>query len=355
MILNQYLISSEMKPNIDIKRLEETSFTESEYHQLLQEFNGNRTVYKIEQYEWYQKHGKYLVAVAIVNGKLVGQATGYACNVSCKGVKIPISWGCDTFVLPQYRGLGLGKKLQKYLHNNTQNFSSAGYTPLNGIIKRKCGAKELFTNDFLYYPVTNLFNFALKKLGKKWLNKDLKIPSCSFPLYYYLNRKKIKRFTVCIEEYKDISEEILAFIETTLHSQYDFYVIRDKEYMQWKYVENPSMTFKMLTIRKNDVLCGVIFFTDVASCALSGINLRHCKLLDSILVKDCGFTQKDALLCVMQYWTSRNIRVDGIASMFNVPYLGKVGFKRPMLSTLQNVNIHSPYMAYSDQDLEQMH
>lgn len=343
-----------MKPNIEIKRLEDTSFTESEYYQLLQEFNGNRTEYKYEQYEWYRKHGKYLVAVAIMDGKLAGQATSYVCNVFCNGTKLPISWGCDTFVLPQYRGLGLGKKLQEYLHEHTENFSSAGYTPLNGIIKRKCGAKELFVNDFVYYPVSNLFHFAFKKLGKKWLKKNLELPPCSFPLYYYLNKKRIKGFKVSIEEYDNISDEVLTFMETTLRSQHDFYVIRDKEYMQWKYVENPSMTYRMLTVRKADVLCGVIFFTDVASCALSGINLRHCKLLDSILVDDCGFTQKDALISVMQYWISQHIQIDGIASMFNVSYLGKVGFKRAMLSTLQNVKIHSPYIAYSDQDLEQM-
>ena len=343
-----------MKPEIEIKRLEETFFSEHEYYQLLQEFNGTRTAYKYKQYKWYKKHGKYLVAVVIVNGRLVGQATSYVCNASYSGVTLPISWGCDTFVLPQYRGLGLGKRLQKYLHEHTDNFSSAGYTPLNGIIKRKCGAKELFVNDFIYYPISNLFNFAFQKLGSKWFKKNFKLPSCGFPFYYYLNKKRIKGFKISVEEYSAISDEILAFMEATLHSQYDFYVIRDKEYMQWKYVENPSMTFKMLTVRKNEVLCGVIFFTDVALCALSGINLRHCKLLDSILVKDCGFTQKDALMCVMQYWTSRHIRIDGIASMFDVPYLGKVGFKRPMLSTLKNVKIHSPYMAYSDQDLEQM-
>ena len=343
-----------MQPNIEIKRLEDTSFTESEYYQLLQEFNGDRTKYKYEQYKWYREHGRYLVAVVIVNGKLAGQATCYVCNVFCNGTKLPISWGCDTFVLPQYRGLGLGKKLQKYLHEHTVNFSSAGYTPLNGIIKRKCGANELFINDFLYYPVSNLFNFVFQKLGKKWFKKDLKLPSCSFPFYYHLNKKRKKEFKISVEEYTNISDEILAFMEATLHSQYDFYVIRDKEYMQWKYIENPSMTFRMLTVRKTDILCGVIFFTEVATCALSGINLRYCKLLDSILVNDCGFTQKDALISVMRYWTSQHIQVDGIASMFNVPYLGKIGFKRAMLSTLQNVKIHSPYMAYSDQDLEQM-
>lgn len=339
-----------------IKLLEETSFTASQYRDFLREFNADRTEFKWKQYEWYRKHGKYVVVVAVVDGQLAGQATAYVCNVFCNGVILPISWGCDTFVLPQYRGRGLGKMLQKYLHEHVENFSSAGYSPLNGIIKRKCGAQELFVNDFVYYPVSNLINFAVRKLLQKEFCKDIIIPSCSFPIYYYLNcKKRSSEFDVWIERYEDVSEEIISFMKQTLQSQYDFYVVRDKAYMQWKYVENPSMTFKMMTVRKNGCIMGVIFFTDITLCPLSGVKLRHCKLLDSIIVKNCGFSQKDALLSVIRYWKSQRVHLDGIVSMCSVPYIGRVGFKRSMLSTLRNVKITAPYMSYSDQDLEQMY
>lgn len=339
---------------IEIKELNNTSFADTQYSEFLREYNKERTAYKYEQYKWYQKRGEYVIVVAVVDGNLAGQASAYRCTACCGGVNLPIYWGCDTFVLPKYRGLGLGKKLQKYLHEHAENFSSAGYTPLNGIIKRKCGAHELFINDFIYYPMSNLANFIVRKVASKWLAKDVRIPCCKFPIYYFLNKKKYKEFNIGVEQYERIRDEVLTFIENTLSSQYDFYVIRDREYMQWKYVENPSMTYKMLTVRKGRQLSAVIFFTDVFLCELSGVKLHLCKLLDSIIDKDSGFTQKDALLCVMGYWESKKEYLDGIASMFRVPYVGKIGFKRPMLSMLQEVNITSPYMSYSDQDLEQM-
>ena len=339
----------------EVQLLDATPFTASQYKNFLYEFYKGRTEYKWKQYEWYQLHGNYTVVVAVVDGKLAGQSTGYACKVYCSGSVLSITWGCDTFVLPQYRGLGLGKKLQKYLHDHTTNFSSAGYTPLNGIIKRKCGAKELCVNDFVYYPVSNLLNFAVRKLIKKKFKKEINVCSCGFPLYYYLNWKKAKNFEFQIEKYEEISGEVIPFMEKALQSQYDFYVIRDKDYMQWKYVENPTMDYKLLTVRKGGVLIAVIFFTDVELCTLGGIKLYHCKLLDSIIMKDCGFTQKDALLAVIKYWKSKHVHLDGVASMFSVPYIGRVGFKRPMLSMLQGEKITAPYMAYSDQDLEQMH
>ena len=182
----------------------------------------------------------------------------------------------------------------------------------------------------------------------------MRLPLCKFPFYYYLNKKREKGFDIQIERYEEISDEVLSFMEYTLHSQYDFYIVRDKEYMQWKYLENPSMTYRLLTVRKNEKLLATIFFTDVFCSVLSGIRLHYCKVLDSIIAKDCGFTQLDALLCVMKYWKAQHVYVDGIASIFDVHYWGKVGFKRPMLSMLHGVKVNSPYIAYSDQDLEQM-
>ena len=275
-----------------IEELENSSFSLLQYKKFLHEFYGSRIEYKSEQFEWYRKQGNYIVVIAIVDGKIAGQATAYTCKAYISGSILPISWGCDTFVLPQYRGLGLGKRLQKYLHENTVNFSSAGYTPLNGIIKRKCGSHILFTNSFVYYPVSNLVNFALRKIVQKRVNVNLRLPLCKFPFYYYLN--------------------------------------------------------------KNKQLLATIFFTDVFLSVLSGIRLYYCKVLDSIIEKDSGFTQLDALLCVMRYWKERHVYVDGIASTFDVRYWGKVEFKRPMLSMLHDVRVNSPYLAYSDQDLEQM-
>lgn len=340
---------------IEIRELNNTSFTDVQYKEFLHEFNKERTEYKYKQYEWYKKWQKYKVAVAIIDGHLVGQSTAYTCSAYCSGNILPLSWGCDAFVLPQYRGLGLGKKLQKYLHEHTENFSSAGYTALNGIIKRKCGAKEILQNDFVYYPFSNLLNFIIRKGTKKIFKKELNIHLCKTPFYYFINYKKIEGFEMQIEKYETILEEVLPFIDHVLKSQYDFFVIRDRNYMRWKYVENPTMTYKLMTVRKSKKLIAVIFFTDISSCLLSGINLVYCKLLDSIIIKDCGFTQKDALLSIMKYWKSQKVHLDGIVSMFNVHYIGKLGFKRPMLSTLANLKISSHYMAYSDQDLEQMH
>lgn len=337
-----------------IEELKNSSFSLLQYKKFLHEFYGSRIEYKSEQFEWYRKQGNYIVVIAIVNGKIVGQATAYTCKAYISGSILPISWGCDTFVLPKYRGLGLGKKLQEYLHEHATNFSSAGYTPLNGIIKRKCGAHILFTDSFVYYPVSNLINFALKKIAQKKANINLRLPLCKFPFYYYLNKKRKKHFDIQIERYEEISDEVLSFMEHTLHSQYDFYIVRDKEYMQWKYLENPSMTYRLLTVRKNEKLLATIFFTDVFCSVLSGIRLHYCKVLDSIIAKDCGFTQLDSLLCVMKYWKAQHVYVDGIASLFDVCYWGKVGFKRPMLSMLHGVKVNSPYIAYSDQDLEQM-
>lgn len=344
-----------MNHDIQILPLSSTSFTEKEYFSFLQEYYVDRADYKYNsQIRWYRNNQYYLVVVAVVDGNLAGQTTAYSCEAYFAGEIQNISWSCDTFVLHQYRGLGLGKGLQKYLHEHTVNFSSAGYTPLNGIIKRKCGAKELFENSFIYYPVSNLFNFGIRKLLLKYLKKDYKIKSCDFPLYYYLNYRKSKGFDIKVELSGNIPEEIFPFIENTLRLQYDFYVKRDRGYMQWKYKDNPTMTYKLLTVKRNGLLVATVFFTDVFEYKLSEVTLRYCKILDSIIAPNMAFTQRDALLEIMRYFQSHSLKVDGIASMMNVGYIGKIGFKRSMLSTYERKKITSPYMAYSDQDLEQM-
>ena len=85
---------------------------------------------------------------------MVGQASAFKVTAIIEGKEQALYWGCDTFLLQEYRGYGIGKTLQKIMHETCPNFSSAWYSPINGIIKRKCGCFDLMELRFTYYPVS---------------------------------------------------------------------------------------------------------------------------------------------------------------------------------------------------------
>lgn len=342
--------------NLRLEYIENTNIPEEQYLEFLSKVHGKNAMHRYkDRGDWYLKTGDYHILLAILNGKIVGQASYFTIDAIAEKKDIRLSWGADTFVLEEARGKGIGKKLQKKLHEDAVNFSSACYAPINGIIKRKCGAREFKRHYFPFYPIsrfaTIFIELAIIKVLKKKIKFNFRIPN----FYFFLNKKNIKQYT--IYEINKFEDKHIKFIQDTLSSKYDFYIKRDAAYLEWKYFENPDLqNFHIIEVRKGETIEAIISFSEAKERTYISTQYIGSSILDMFIKKNSDFTEKHVISLITEYYKKQGITLDGIFTIFNIPYWPKLRypfFGSPLLSTY-NGEINRPYISFMDQDMEQM-
>lgn len=343
--------------NIELKPLEGSGFSKEEYLEFLNKCYGKSAKHKLdERLPWLSKASNYTILLAIMDNKIVGQACSYETTASAQGKEIQVTWGVDNFVLPETRGKGVGKMLQKHMHDNKVNFSSAWYSPTNGYIKRKCGSRAFTNYYFPYYAISKFFGIYLELAIFKIFKKKIRIPSRIPNLYCKIfNRRKSRNY-----EYKEISyfsPEHIAYIQDVLDNNYDFYVKRSSDYLNWKYFENPSIKdFHIMEIRKESKIVAIISFSAAQSKKYICTEYFGATILDAFIGNKELFSERDIIPTVVNYYKEKNISLDGICTIFDFPYFPKIKYPKqgsPFLSTY-NGEIKKPYISLMDQDMERI-
>lgn len=327
------------------------------YLKFLKEFykNDDEVILRFKRVKWYQQYIDYKILLAISDGEIVGQGCAYKCTVVIKDKEEEWWWGIDNFVLLNKRGKGIGKLLQRKLHNDLHNFSSLWYSPTNGVIKKKCGANVISRIKFNYYPVNNYFCFLISAFVKKLFNKCISFNHLGSNLYYLLN-KPLKANKI-VREIDFPNPDYNIFIKKCLE-KYDIYIKRDYNYLLWKYKYNPTLNYCTLGIYENDgtSLLGIVTFTNAFNRNLYGIKMKVIAILDVFISPISKMTNKEIIYYVIEYSIRNKIQIDGIITLLDASYFPLFRYPingTPLLST-NNTICSKPYFGYSDQDMEQM-
>lgn len=331
-----------------------------QYREFLEKYHGQGSYdERLKRMLWYWKQGEdsFKVLTASINGELVGQSCAYKAICCVNNKNIEIWWSVDTFVLSSTRGKGVGKKLQGRLHQDCPNFSSAWYSPTNGAIKRKCGAKGILDFPQAYYPVSIYFSTFLELILKKTVNRNITIPHIRLPYFYSLVntlfKKRWKKYTIEEIDCKQIPE-YSSFMEECLKDE-GFRVLRTKEYLKWKYVDNPRIRCRALSIKKDNRQVGLVAFSPVIDGHVVMSKARTLKIYESVFTKDSGLTHRDLLLLVANYCRKMGEKLDTILSLQSIKYWPVLVYPRPhteLLSTISEDKVQSGYLTYIDQDME---
>jgi GNAT superfamily N-acetyltransferase len=340
-----------MSYNVQFQYIEDSNISEKDYLLFLESYYGKRSKYKYDSRRtWYQQKDGYKILLAIDNGKILGQSCAFKDTIIIHGNETNIWWGIDVFVRPEARGYDIGKRMQKKLHNDLPNFSSAWYSPINGIVKKKCGAKELFPISFCYYPISSFISY----IGNKIINKILK---CNLNLkvslpFLYSNFNSIKiRGDYSYNEI-ELNDNVVKFIEASSLSSSDFYIKRNKQYLIWRYINNPNLKYHIIEIKKRDKTEGVVFFTDVESES----GFYTAKIMDVFKTHMSSLSDKDILYFVTKYFKNKKMKIDGLFSLTKCTYFPRLIRQTMLLSTIETEKeINNPYISYSDQDMVQMY
>lgn len=342
---------------ITIKYLSKLSLS---YCNFLEKYYGTDNFkFRLDKLKWYLSRSDFKILVAEYNGCFVGQSCAYKDAAVVNNEDKEIWWSVDTFVLPDFRGMGIGKMLQKKLHNDCSNFTSASYSKANGIIKRKCGAKEIFKYYRGYYPVSCFFSLMTCAFIKHIFHKNGR-NYVRLPFFYYYLNKIMGLYTVkkyCYKEIlsTEINNTVLTFINNCL-SDSDFYIKRNLESLHWKYLQNPSIKFHTIEIMQGDTIVGVVFFSEDYNGKWLNLETRLVMILDMFVKEGTIAIKKAALLSVMEFYAQKGVNIDGILSLQDISFWPKYKTTNSVLSTMDaNRIIKSPYISYIDHDMGRMY
>lgn len=337
--------------------------TIEQYKCFLTEYYGESADARYDRMQWYHKRGRYRILLAVEDGVLLGQSCVYSVDVAINSEKKELWWGVDGFVLEKARGRGIGKMLQKQLHRDFTFFSSLWYSRLNGIIKHKCGAYELFKCPFNYYPVSSFLSVVLRVFIKRFLHKQFSIPIKCRNKYFRLN-DLFSLGNKWVVEDVHLSEQIdtlIPLINKSLN-EHDFYVIRGKDYLTWKYLKNPTIgEYKTLCFYSKinpEMLLGVVIFSIPYVKTTFSIPLKVFTILDCFTLPGSGLSKRQILLAAIRYYHNIGIVMDGVLTLNDFSYFPYLRYPWKGTALLTNYvrysNFKNPYLSYSDQDMEQM-
>jgi len=331
-----------------------------QYHDFIEEYHGKGTYrmwYRRMMWYWQRGDDTFRVFAASQEGKYVGQSCAYCVDACIDHKIIKLWWGVDAFVLSEMRGKGIGTALQRQLLIDCPAFTSAWYSPSNGAIKRKCGAKSILDYSYTYYPVSCYFSILLELVLKKSISRKLSLPRVRPPYFYSrinsLKKKWRNQYNIRELEGAEISSQA-GFIASCLKEN-QFYVLRSEEYLRWKYNDNPRMNYHLLTVYKDDKQVGLIVFSSIKDSSVVMAKGKIVKIYESLFVCNSGLTHRRLLDLVVKYWQDKGEKLDGIVSLQSMKYCPVFIYPRPhseVLSTLNMEKITSGYITLSDQDME---
>lgn len=330
-----------------------------EYVELQNNIHGkNGYESRLKRMEHYADMGDLRIIVAIIDGKMVGQASAYKVKAIIEGKEQPLYWGCDTFLLPETRGHGVGKHMQNELHKACINFSSAWYSPINGIIKKKCGGTNLIDLKFTYYPVSNfcglMWQLASAKLFKKRLTVKIHAPFLYYNLNNWLHKNKLKGYEVEEVAYSELNEEIAEFMENSL-KVYDFHVKRDLKFLRWAYGWKEGQ-YHMLTFMRDGKIEAIVAFSKSHNATHVIARFQGVSILDLVVSPESKLTKKDILMYVIRYHKEHNENIEGLITFEQMKYFPRFVYPQPSAPLLSTYGkkLRKGYVSFIDQDMDQL-
>ena len=196
------------------------------------------------------------------------------------------AFGVDAFTMKKYRKRGLGKKLQIKNQDSHEVFFSISMSPATRRNKLRIGGQP-GRPFYIYFKLLRelnserLYNSLLESiegLDAIFLARMMKkIKKCGFEIIlckiisillimkhkFPKEASKYHRFLkkdLIFEPIETFGPETDAFWNMC-RSKYGFAVPRTREYLNWKYIDQPHVTYKKYFVRENDnSICGILIY-----------------------------------------------------------------------------------------------
>lgn len=210
------------------------------------------------RWEWAYETNPYLpgdappVWIAVApDGRVIGQSAALVEPLVVDGAEYRVGWGVDFFVLPEYRGQGLGKQLQAANNAGNEVFMSLSMAESAAGIKRGLGLEPLPEVDVYSRILHHDPDSVRETLARRyrWMPPGL-AESLSKPAARLLTKRSRPRQltpppSLQVRREPHFSE---AFdrLWARLGGEYRALVRRDARYLTWKFKHQPHMQHEIL-------------------------------------------------------------------------------------------------------------
>ncbi len=244
----------------------------------------DRWQYKVpERWQWEFVDNPFLegkelpVFIAIdEQGNVVGQTCTLVEPLKIGGWICRAGWSVDTFLLPEYRGQGIGFRLQKANDEANEIFISLNMSVTNRRIKAGLGSALIdpvqeYTRLVRFEPESILMAVADRLAGRegaarRWLSAVLhgsfldRIASALLNGWVALKDRQLLKegdADLAIQPVEKFGEEANRLWEM-LSPRFYALVKRDSLYLNWKYTCQPFVQYAAFVAKRQGEICGIL-------------------------------------------------------------------------------------------------
>ena len=227
---------------------------------ILTEKNSNTNLDLINK-NWYWQYknpstGKSFVYAAWINNEIIGYYHIITNNFIIDKKKFLIGNIQDVAILEKYRGKGIFRRLAEFANNEINKHVDILYTfPNRASINTflKYNNFKLISSLPVYILPLKIQNIIRAKFKFFGLENIFNLP---FKLYLKLKKNKLENLEkiVLINNFNDSICDVFEKFNQ-LHSSY---LLRNKEFLNWRYKESPKGNFYTFGLEKNNEINAVI-------------------------------------------------------------------------------------------------
>ena len=243
---------------------------------------GERARYKFpDRWNWQYlnnpnwRNNNLPVWLAINNGRIIGQSNALFSKIKINKKIIYAGWSTDTVILPEYRGSGIGTRLQDFKLKNIKNYMAINIAFYNRRIMKKIGAhsgnkvtilKKYFSVNKNIIAQSMIYRTRKNKIINKLISLSIKFFFIHIIISFILNklfiiRNKLKQFSIKqlnqveIVEISKFDKQIDQLWER-VKNDYDICSVRKHEQLNWKFHLQPDVDYRFFLAKKGKEVCG---------------------------------------------------------------------------------------------------
>ncbi len=231
---------------------------------------ADRDQFKIpERWQWQFQQNPFAngdelpIWIAINGNAVIGQSCAMLEPIKIGNEELTVGWSVDTFVLPEYRGQGIGTQLQRANQKRQQLFMSLSMSRENARVKKKLGALQLAPIS-LYHLRLNAspdnFKRYLSRTSKLIAKSGFsRLASSALNVISHIRwqrRSAAHRDRLAKLDIRQVErfDSVISSLWKHASSSYDMIVRRDARYLNWKFVDQPHMNhFRFVVFDRGEI------------------------------------------------------------------------------------------------------
>jgi len=229
-----------------------------------------------ERWEWEFEHNPFLrgndlpIWVAVDGDRVVGQSCALVEPLVVHGKEYRVGWGVDFFVLPEYRGQGLGTRLQQANNAGNDIFMSLSMAASAAHIKSNIGLQPLppvpvFTKIIHHEPESVLQTLAKRTKLPEILLRGAGLHHLGAGLLTARDARRDRGRIILpaggvelipVQQFGPEVDDLWARVS----GKFSALVRRDSEYLNWKFARQPHAEHQRVIAQRNGQACGFVIF-----------------------------------------------------------------------------------------------